>query len=109
MIEEIILKAILKQAMRFLLKRFAFLNWGPIPAIMAFFLERILRMFIKQTVLGLNFLYIDIKTERQLREYNKRMDEIEEMLITAEENDDFDPEKFDEMVRDAAIDFYRIV
>lgn len=103
-IQRTLIDIIVRQAMQLLLSKLPFLSFGPLNLIVGFFVEKLVTILVEETILGLNFLYIDIKTEAQLREYNKIMDEIQERILMG----DTDEETLDKMVADAARKFFSI-
>jgi len=103
-VKDLIVEMVVRQAMAQLFARLPFLTMGLPGAIASFFIEKAVVFFVEKTALGLNFLYIDIQGEAELRAYNEKLREIEEALVQGGKSD----LEIDKMVIDAARGFYRI-
>ena len=53
-----------------LLKRVPFLFWGPLGAVTSLLVTKCLEILIQQTEFGIFFLYIDMRTDQQGKEFS---------------------------------------
>lgn len=58
-----------KSAVAILVKKMAWLGWGPIAPILNFFISKVVNIIIWNTEVGAYFKYIDFRVDEQGKEY----------------------------------------
>ena len=102
--KDLIIDMVVRQARAHLLSGLPSIIGGPLASVLTIFLEKVVRVLVEKTALGLNFLYVDIRTEAELIEYNRRMEEVEDAIFEGAVSE----EALDQMVMDLARKYYRI-
>lgn len=77
-IRDLVIRFAVDQALKVIVSKISFLAFGPLKAIVSFLLTKVLRILIDHTILGILFVYIDIKNSVQVSKVTELQSKIRE-------------------------------
>ncbi len=74
---ELVIKHIVKQAMKAILAKLPFLSWGPLGWITSYLLTNLVTFLADKTILGATLLYIDVSNGKKVKAVDEAIEKVQ--------------------------------